>query len=104
MSEPLTLIAFLRAKAGAEEELGRRLSALVEPTRQEPGCLHYQLHRSNSDQGLWVLYESWRSQTDLDQHFLKPYLTELLADFPGLLREEMELHFMTKADANGRAA
>jgi len=36
MSEPLTLIAFLRAKPGAEEELGRRLSALVEPTRREP--------------------------------------------------------------------
>ena len=85
MPEPLILIASLRAKAGAEEELGRRLSALV-------------------DSALWVLYESWRSQEDLDQHFLMPYLASLLADFPGLLREEMQLHFMTKADANGRAA
>ena len=38
MSEPLTLIAFLRAKPGAEEELGRRLSALVEPTRRARRC------------------------------------------------------------------
>ncbi|HEY5758618.1 MAG TPA: antibiotic biosynthesis monooxygenase family protein [Steroidobacter sp.] len=75
MSDQLTLIAMLRAKPGAEEELGRRLGALVEPTLQEAGCIDYRLHRSNSDSGLWVLYE-----------------------------QEMELHYLHKVGSNvGRA-
>lgn len=102
MSDQLTLIAFLRARPGVEDELGRRLSALVEPTRREPGCVAYQLHRSNSDAGLWVLYENWRSQADLDLHFQEPYLGDLLADLPGLLRQEMELHYMHKVGGSAK--
>jgi quinol monooxygenase YgiN len=103
MSKQLTLIAFLRAKAGCEDELGRRLSALVEPTHQEAGCIDYQLHRSNTDAGLWILYENWRSREDLDLHFQMPYLKQFLADVPQLLKQEMELHYMNKvgADATG---
>ena len=97
-SGQLTLIAFLRAKPDSADELGRRLSALVEPTRLEPGCIDYQLHRSSSDPGLWVLYENWRSQADLDLHFQMPYLRLMLADFPQLLRREMELHYLHKVD------
>jgi quinol monooxygenase YgiN len=103
MSEQLTLIAFLRAKPGADAELGRRLSALVEPTRLEPGCIDYQLHRSNSDPGLWVLYENWRSQADLDLHFQMPYLRPMLADFPQLLRGDMELHYLHKVGDSARS-
>jgi len=99
MAEPLTLIAFLRARAGAEEELGRRLAALIEPTLREPGCIDYQLHRSNCDPAVWVLYENWRSQAAVDLHFQMPYLRQMLADFPGLLSKDMELHHMHKVSA-----
>ena len=99
MAEPLTLIAFLRAREGAEEELGRRLTALIEPTLREPGCIDYQLHRSNSDPAQWILYENWRSQAALDLHFQMQYLKQMLADFPRLLSKEMELHYMHKVSA-----
>lgn len=92
MAEPLTLIAFLRARARAEEELGRRLAALIEPTLREPGCIDYQLHRSNCDPAVWILYVNWRSQAALD-------LRQMLADFPGLLSKDMELHHMHKVSA-----
>lgn len=35
----VTNIAFIRAKARQSEELGRRLLALVEPSRQESDCI-----------------------------------------------------------------
>jgi len=41
MSKQLTLIAFLRAKAGFENVPGHRLSALIEATHREAGCIHY---------------------------------------------------------------
>ncbi len=47
MSGQFTLVAFIMAKPGQEEELGRCLDALVAPMRSEAGCIDYDLHRSN---------------------------------------------------------
>lgn len=104
MSAPLYLIAILRAKAGAEAELGRRLGELIAPTRKEAGNLRYELHQSNDNAGTWILYETWRSRADLDLHFKEPLIAAMLKDFPKLLRQDMELHFMTRTDAIERAA
>lgn len=95
MDKPLTLVAFIRAKPGAEEELGKRLRALVEPTHQEPGCVNYDLHRSNDDPALWMLFENWRSQRDLDLHFETPYLKDFLTRADEVLGEDMDLRYFT---------
>lgn len=95
MSEQLTVIAFLRAKPGAEEELGRRLMELVEGSRQEAGCLNYDLHRSNTDPALWVMYENWRSQADLDAHFQTEPLQRLGKDKAQLLVGDIEMHYLS---------
>src|SRR6516162_1566156 len=49
MAKQLTLLAIIKAKADQANELGRRLAALVAPTRAESGCINYDLHRSNDD-------------------------------------------------------
>lgn len=67
-SAMITAIAIARAKPGQENELGRRMKALVAPTLAEPGCINYDLHRSNTDPAVWIFYENWQSQADLDAH------------------------------------
>jgi quinol monooxygenase YgiN len=67
-SGEVTAVAIARAKPGHEEELGRRMMALITPTLAEPGCINYDLHRSNTDPAVWIFYENWRSQADLDAH------------------------------------
>lgn len=99
MKQPLTLVAFIRAKTGMEEELGQRLQALVVPTREEPGCINYNLHRSNDDPALWMLYENWRSRRDLEQHFETPYLRGFLERAEEVLGEEMDLRFFSPVSA-----
>lgn len=99
MEQQLTLVAFIRAKTGMEEELGRRLQALVAPTREEPGCINYHLHRSNEEPALWMLYENWRSRRDLDLHFETPYLRDFLGSAEELLAEEMDLRFFSQVPA-----
>ena len=74
MSNPLTLVVFSRAKPGMEEELGKRLLALVEPSRAEEGCISYDMHQSKDDPAVWMAYENWRSEEDLALHFEQPYL------------------------------
>jgi quinol monooxygenase YgiN len=95
MPSKLTLVAFLRAKPGQSEELGRRLNALVDPTRAEAGCIGYDLHRSNEDKAVWMLYENWRSAADLDAHFEMPYLKEFVARLAEVVEGDMDLRRFT---------
>jgi len=87
----LTVIAIIRAKRGLGDELGRHLGTLVEPSRAESGNVNYDLHRSNDDPDVWIIYENWKTPTDLTVHFEYPYLKALVAKLPDLLEGEMEL-------------
>lgn len=87
----LTLIAFIRAKRGLGEELGRRLAGLVDQARAEPGNINYDLHRSDEDSDVWVLYENWKHSSDLDAHFELPYMKAFVAALPEVLEGEMDL-------------
>jgi quinol monooxygenase YgiN len=97
MSEQVTLIATMKAKPGRSEELGKRLSALVEPTRAEVGCLNYDLHRSTEDDHVWMFYENWRSKADLDAHIQTPHLQALAKDLPDLTADGLKLQYFSMA-------
>jgi quinol monooxygenase YgiN len=77
--ETLTAVGIVRAKRGEEQELGRRMAALLEPTRAEPGCLAYDLFQSSEDAGVWVLIEQWSSAADLDAHVNTDHMAAFLA-------------------------
>ena len=47
----VTVIAVHRAKPGKEDALRQALLALCGPTREEKGCLNYDLHVSADDPG-----------------------------------------------------
>jgi len=70
----LSLVAEIKAKPGQEAELRRVLSDLVGPTRQEEGCLNYDLHVSNDDPGFFVLYENWQTVPLWERHMASPHL------------------------------
>jgi quinol monooxygenase YgiN len=87
----LTLVTFVRAKPSLGEELGRRLQALVEPARTEAGNINYDLHQSNEDPDLWMLYENWFDASDLTAHFELPYTKDLVSKIGDLLAGDMDL-------------
>ncbi|SEB20744.1 MULTISPECIES: putative quinol monooxygenase [unclassified Mycobacterium] len=88
----VTNIAFIRAVNGRSDELGRRLLDMVQPSREEVGCINYDVHRSDIDPDLWCVYENWRSADDLDAHFELPHTQDFLAALPTLVDGEFELH------------
>lgn len=75
----LVAMGIVRARPGQEQELGRRMAALLEPTRAEPGCLAYDLFQSAEDPGVWVMLERWRSAADLDAHVVTNHVAAFLA-------------------------
>jgi quinol monooxygenase YgiN len=53
---------------GGEDELGSELRALVAPTRQEPGCLAYELHRDPKEPQKFMFYEKFKDQDAFTAH------------------------------------
>lgn len=68
MSTHVTVIARLKVKAGHEERALQALLRVLEPTRQEAGCLTYDLHQGTADPTEFLFFERWTSQAALDEH------------------------------------
>lgn len=81
----LTVIAYMKAAPGKEDELREALVGLVEPTSQEDGYVNYDLHEAVDDPGAFYLYENWESGEKLDAHLAAPHLVAFAARVPGLL-------------------
>jgi quinol monooxygenase YgiN len=64
----IVLNVHMEAVPGREEDLARELHALIAPTRQEPGCLAYELHRDPDAPGRFMFYEKFADQAALDAH------------------------------------
>jgi quinol monooxygenase YgiN len=61
------------------------LSALVEPTRREAGCLLYELLQSKSDPTDFTFVEEWESDEALDAHAISQHLKNVTAGLAGLI-------------------
>jgi quinol monooxygenase YgiN len=91
-----TNLAFIRARAGRSDDLGKALLALVAPSREEDACLSYDVHRSNDDPDLWMVYENWGSAGDLEGHFALPHMQDFVARIPDLVEGELDLRSFTR--------
>ncbi len=90
----LSVLAEFTAKPGLENKVTEEIMALVGPTRKEPGCINYDLHRDRENAARLILYENWKSKKDLDEHLAMPYLQAFLAKQDELLAEPIKLTLM----------
>ena len=67
-SAPISFIAVLKARPGQRDALCEGLQALVMPTRQEPGCLDYQLFELTDAPGTFYMRESFKDELALEAH------------------------------------
>ena len=93
--EMVTVVAYLRPRPGKEDETRALLLSLVEPTREEPGCIDYDLFRSDDDPCVFMFYENWRSREDLDRHLTMPHLVPLFERKSDLLAEDIDVKLYT---------
>jgi quinol monooxygenase YgiN len=87
----LRVIARFRAQPGKEADLKQVLVGLVEPTRQEPGCIDYALLENLEDPREFTFIEEWHSESALEAHFATDHIASALQEFPGLLARELDL-------------
>jgi quinol monooxygenase YgiN len=77
----LCIVVGLKAKAGKEDELRRDLSVLVNPSRNEPGNIRYDLFEDRDEPGLFVFVEEWSSiETQTKHHEHGPHIQHFHAN------------------------
>ncbi len=92
MSDHVSNLAFIRARAGRSPELEAILNVLVAQSRQEPGCLNYSLQRSQTDADLWLLLGIWQSNEAMQAYFQRPHLQVFGSFIDSYLVRELDLH------------
>ena len=84
---PLTVVAIFRARPAKELALGTALQAMLQPTREEAGCMNYDLHQAEDDPGSFFFHETWASADHHRAHLDTPHVRHLLALTSDLLAE-----------------
>ena len=94
-ADAVTITVQMRAREGQSAALEQELRALVVPTRREPGCIAYELHRSAERPGLFLLHEIWASREDHARHFETSHMKRWAQSKLGLL-DSREASFWTR--------
>jgi quinol monooxygenase YgiN len=71
------VVAHLTAKQDKIEETRVALTALIEPTRGEEGCIVYDLMQNNADPADFTFVEEWKSDATLDAHLQSAHIRTL---------------------------
>ncbi len=74
----LNVVAVITAKPGGEAIVEEALKTLVVASRDDRGCLSYDLFASDSTPGTFVTIERWQSQEDLDAHMASSHIADVI--------------------------
>jgi quinol monooxygenase YgiN len=83
----IDVVAHLHALPGREAELRAVLEGFVAPTRQEQGCLRYDLFVDLDHPTKFTFIEEWASREDLVRHSQSAHIAAGREKFPELLAE-----------------
>lgn len=78
------VVARVVARTDKVEELRGLLSGLLEPTRQERGCVTYELLHNRTDPTDFTFVEEWASDAAIDAHLQSPHVQQALLKLPDL--------------------
>ena len=85
MSKPtLRVVARLVAFPDKVAELKSLLLSIIEPTRQEAGCIKYELIQNQVDPTDFTFVEEWESATLLELHLASTHIQAALLQLEGL--------------------
>ena len=73
----LRVVAHLTAKPDKIEETREALIELIKPTRDEDGCVRYELTQNNDDPSDFTFVEEWTCDASLDEHLQSEHIRKL---------------------------
>ena len=94
----LFIFARFHAREGDEAALAAALSAVLAPTRAEPGCLAINAFRSLRDPSLFFIHSRWVDETAFDIHAELPHTVTFLDRVTALIDHPLDLTRTTSLD------
>jgi len=68
------IVATLTIKPGSLDEVLTLAVPCIEGTREEAGCISYDLSQSLTDENTLVFVERWKDMDAIKAHFVEPHL------------------------------
>ncbi len=87
----IRIVARLVANPDCVDQVRTILSDLVEPTRNESGCVSYELLQNRTDQTDFTFVEEWLSDAAIDAHLTTKHITDALTKLPALVLGEPDI-------------
>lgn len=91
----IRVVAQIVASTDKIPEVHAILQGIVAPTRQEPGCLSYQLLQHRSNPAVFLFIEEWTDEQAIDAHFSTPHIMEALVKVTPLLAQAPDIQRYT---------
>jgi quinol monooxygenase YgiN len=92
----VSIVCLIKAKANTKQLVREELKHLAAMTHKEKDNINYDLHVSNADDSLFIIYENWKDQAALDNHMNQPYLKSFLGKTKELLEGPIDGKICTK--------
>ena len=86
------------AKPGHETEVSEVFTKLQELSRQEAGCLMYQVHRHRTEPRRFFIYEQYKDDAALEAHKSAPHFLEYAKKALPKIAERTEGHLYSPLD------
>lgn len=94
--EKIVLMARLNVKKDKVEDLKQSALAIVSESRQEAGCVNYDVHQLIDDETVFLWHETWANKAALDEHFAKSYTREFFARIDEFAEEPPQINLTRK--------
>lgn len=90
-SDERHVVGTVHARREHRDEVGPLLLELVEPARDEPGCLYYDLYQDRSDPDIFYIINGWVSDDAVVGHQAHPNLPRVLGQLSPLLADPLSM-------------
>jgi len=83
----LTIVANIKANADNIDLVKTELLKLIETTREEAGCINYDLHQDHENPAHFMFYENWQSRELWQAHMGNQHLADYMIATEGAVAE-----------------
>jgi len=91
--EDVHAIAVLNARPDKTEELNSLLTSLLEPTRQESGCIRFNLLQNRETPREFAIVSQWHNEQAVQYHIATGHAQLAMSRLPELLAAPLDLRF-----------
>lgn len=89
------VVAHITARPETIPAVREVLLGFIEPTREEVGCIFYELLQDNTDPCQFTFVKEWASDEALDIHLRTPHLTAGVSRLSTLIAERLDVRRCT---------